>query len=265
MNSRRWVFYVLIMWSGVLTLIYTFFIPETYAPILLKRQSQGQPDEEQNTSEKVAPDTNARAIASRLAQNCTRPFKLLTQEYMVTCLCLLTAVLLGVQYLIFGAFAYAFTTVYGFSQSGIGLSFLGIGVGAIIAALTFPIWNAIRRKQLAANNGQTEPEFRLPPAAFGAPLLPISLFWFGWTCRTSIHWIVPIVGTGFFGLGGLLIFNGVWTFLVESYPTVAASALGANAFSRLVFAGTFPLFGVPSKPSCFTNPLIEHTDGLCSV
>ena len=62
-----------------------------------------------------------------------------------------------------------------------------------------------------------------------------------------MHWIVSIVGSVPYGMGGLLIFSGVWTFLVQSYPTYAASALGANAFTRLVFAGTFPLFGVQSK------------------
>ena len=245
--SRRWVFYVLIIWSGMLTVIYAVFIPETYAPLLLRRQAKEKAAE----SDTDAPSVNNgwRTILTTLKMACSVPFKLLFQEYMVTCLCLLTAVLLGVQYLLFGAFSYAFAKVYDFDQSQIGLSFLGIGIGAIIAGATFPIWNGIRRRQLAANNGEREPEFRLPPAAFGAILLPVSLFWFGWTMRSSIHWIVPIVGSGLFGMGGLLIFNGVWTFLVESYPTYAASALGANAFSRLVFAAAFPLFGVQSQCS----------------
>ena len=236
------------------------FIPETYAPFLLRKQQSKELERGEGfPSEKTAADTSPRTIARTLLQSCTRPFKLLTQEYMVTCLCLLTAVLLGVQYLLFGAFAYAFSTVYNFTQSQIGLSFLGIGIGAIIAGATFSIWISIRRKQMASNEGKSEPEFRLPCVAFGATLLPISLFWFGWACRTDVHWIVPIIGSSLFGMGGLLIFTGVWTFLVESYPTFAASALGANAFSRLVFAGTFPLFGVQSK-SCAKTRGRHRTD-----
>ena len=51
------------------------------------------------------------------------------------------------------------------------------------------------------------PEARLPVAMFGAPFLPISLFWFGWTSTASIHWIVPIIGSGFFSVGTFLLFQ----------------------------------------------------------
>lgn len=45
----------------------------------------------------------------------------------------------------------------------------------------------------------------------------------------------------------LLSFSGVWTFLVDAYPTYAASALAANTCARCVFAAAFPLFGDQSK------------------
>ncbi|KAI0258585.1 hypothetical protein BC834DRAFT_910992 [Gloeopeniophorella convolvens] len=28
--------------------------------------------------------------------------------------------------------------------------------------------------------------------------LPVCLFWFGWTERASVHWIVPLLGSGLF-------------------------------------------------------------------
>lgn len=44
----------------------------------------------------------------------------------------------------------------------------------------------------------------------------------------------------------LLIYSGVFTFLVDAYPLYAASALAANVFARCSFAGTvFPLLFVP--------------------
>lgn len=49
--------------------------------------------------------------------------------------------------------------------------------------------------------GGSEPEYRLPPAILGAPLIVIGLLWFGWTSYASIHWIVPIIGSAFFGCG----------------------------------------------------------------
>lgn len=46
----------------------------------------------------------------------------------------------------------------------------------------------------------------------------------------------------FFGTGLLLVFSGVFTFLVDGYPLYAASALAANSFVRSSFAAGFPLF-----------------------
>tara|TARA_R110002060_G_scaffold30087_6_gene40535 strand:- start:225 stop:395 length:171 start_codon:yes stop_codon:yes gene_type:complete len=43
-----------------------------------------------------------------------------------------------------------------------------------------------------------------------------------------------------------LIFNGIFTFLVDAYRTHAASALAANTFLRCIFAASFPLFGEKS-------------------
>jgi hypothetical protein len=39
-----------------------------------------------------------------------------------------------------------------------------------------------------------------------------------------------------------LTFSGIWTFLVDAYPSYAASALAANSFLRSAFAVGFPLF-----------------------
>ena len=61
---------------------------------------------------------------------------------------------------------------------------------------------------------------------------------------SHVHWVVPIVFSGFFGFGIVTCFSGIFTFQVESYPLYAASALGANSFARSAFAAGFPLFGV---------------------
>ena len=47
----------------------------------------------------------------------------------------------------------------------------------------------------------------------------------------------------------LLVFSGVFTFLVDAYAPAgfAASALAANSFARSSFAAAFPLFGVQSE------------------
>ena len=58
----------------------------------------------------------------------------------------------------------------------------------------------------------------------------------------------------------LLVFSGVFTFLVDAYPLYAASALAANSFARSSFAAAFPLFGNQSK---FKAPSIAPP--LCTL
>ena len=234
----------------MLTVVFVFFNPETYRPVLLRRKAHRLRRETEDQRYRAPIEVMDRSILNTVLVSCTRPFELLVREYMVLCLSLLTAIVLGIMYLFFGAFAYVFEEVYHFELYQIGLSFLGIGVGIVLGAFTDRFWQRLRRQQIEKNGGVSEPEYRLPPAAFGAIFLPVSLFWFGWTARSSIHWIVPLIGSVPFGLGGLLIFLGVWTFFIESYQTYAASALAANVFVRLVFAAAFPLFGIQSKFQC---------------
>jgi hypothetical protein len=63
-------------------------------------------------------------------------------------------------------------------------------------------------KRLASRNqdGEMKPEYRLPPSMLGGICVPISLFWFGWSAEAKLHWIMPIIGTSFLGLGNCLIF-----------------------------------------------------------
>ncbi|KAL8731689.1 MAG: hypothetical protein Q9181_004224 [Wetmoreana brouardii] len=132
-------------------------------------------------------------------------------------------------------------------------------VGLVIAVGSDPLWHRnyvrlVRNRELhGGEQGGAEPEYRLPPAIAGGILVPIGLFWFGWTLFPSVHWIVPVVGSSVFGTGMLLVFSGVFTFLVDAYPLYAASALAANSFARSSFAAAFPLFGVQSKAAAMAE------------
>lgn len=183
----RWTYYITIIWSAVLLLAIIFFAPETRA-------------RERNPPKQV---TNNRYM--KVALSLLRPFQLLLLEPMCFCLALYSAILLGILYLFFGAFHLVFQEVYGMNLWQIGLTFLGIVTGMLIAAASNPIWCIIRERLLnrddEKSSGESEPEYRLPPAILGGVLIPIGLFWFGWTTSSSIHWIVPIIGSAFFGCG----------------------------------------------------------------
>jgi hypothetical protein len=148
-----------------------------------------------------------RSIATTIRLSLLRPFQLLILEPMVLNLCLFTAILLGILYLFFGAFPLVFGNVHGFNLWQVGLSFLGILAGTLVAGAADPIFHGIRARLVASlerrtgMKGCSEPEFRLPPAMCGSFLVTVGLFTFGWTTSADIHWIVPIIGSGIFGAG----------------------------------------------------------------
>lgn len=169
---------------------------------------------------------------------------LLVTEPMVLFLNLWSALILGILYLSFGGIPYIFRTQYGFNLQCTGLAFLGIGGGQLIAAATQPLFNRQYRKTAAASpGGIAPPEARLITGMFGAVLGPLGLLLLGLTCFKSVHWIVPILMSSFFGWGMVYAYTSTFTYLVDAYRPVAASALASNSFTRSTFAAGFPLFG----------------------
>lgn len=185
-----------------------------------------------------------RSISRTIIHSIYRPFLMLALDPMCLNLCLFSALLLGILYLFFGAFNLVFSDLYKFNLYQVGLSFLGLLVGMCFAIASDPLWQRNYLRLVRNNSHKSEPEFRLPPSIGGSALTTIGLFWFAWTINPSIHWIVPIVGSGFFGAGTVLVFSGVFTFLVEAFPMYAASSLAANSFLRSTAAAAFPLFTI---------------------
>ncbi|UKZ50174.1 hypothetical protein TrVGV298_004430 [Trichoderma virens] len=245
----RWTYYVLLIWAGVMWVAIVLLVPETYHPILLRNKARKMRKDTGDDRWLAPSEKTQKTVVQAISTSLQRPFQLLIFEPMCLSLCIFTAILLGILYLFFGAFPLVFATNHGFNLWQIGLTFLGIGVGMILGMLSDPVWFRIRMRLMAKLEQETgvpggsEPEFRLPSAIVGSVLVPIGIFMFGWTTYSSVHWIVPIIGSAIFGLGNLLVFTSVFTFLVDAYPMYAASALAANAFVRCSFAAVFPLFG----------------------
>ncbi|KAJ5150877.1 drug/proton antiporter YHK8 [Penicillium canariense] len=249
-TSWRWTFYVLLIWTGVQLGFIIFFVPETYHPVLLRRKAQRLRRETGDDRWRAPIEKMQRSVAQTVLRSMHRPLVLLTMEPMCLNLCVFSAILLGILYLFFGAFQLVFNEVYGFNQWQRGLCFMGLFVGMVLAIMSDPIWRRnymrLERNFLKATNSTNEfqPEWRLPPAILGGPLVTIGLFIFAWTTYPDVHWIAPVIGSALFGAGTVLVFSGVFTFLVDAYPDFAASALAANSFMRSSFGGIFPLFGI---------------------
>ncbi|KAL4896269.1 major facilitator superfamily domain-containing protein [Aspergillus ambiguus] len=249
-TTWRWTFYVLLIWSGVILVSIVVFVPETYHPVLLRRKAQKLRKETGEERWQAPIEKLDRSVAQTVLRSIYRPVLLLTLEPMCLNLCIFSAILLGILYLFFGAFQLVFQNVYGMDLWQRGLVFIGLSVGMLFAILSDPVWRRIyaklerKHETVSGRMDDPQPEWRLPPAILGGPLVTIGLFIFAWTIYPHVHWIVPIIGSAFFGAGTILVYSGIFTFLVDAYPTYAASALAANSFTRSTFGGVFPLFGI---------------------
>jgi len=152
------------------------------------------------------------------------------------------AVILGILYLTFQAFPFIFGTIHGFNTQSSGMSFLGIGVGMIMAISTQPLWNRFTKQLAEKNNGSLPPEARLVMGEFGGVLIPVGLFCFAFTSFPGVPWIVPILASVPFGAGCYFVFTSTFTYMVTAYRPIAASAMAANSAMRSTFAAVFPLF-----------------------
>jgi len=80
---------------------------------------------------------------------------------------------------------------------------------------------------------------------FGAPAIPISLFWMGWTNDASISYWSGLIASILFGYGILCIFISTYQYIIDSYEMYAASALVSLTLIRYVVAGGMVVVGIP--------------------
>lgn len=59
--------------------------------------------------------------------------------------------------------------------------------------------------QKQTRDKEMKPEYRLPLMVCFKPVMPIGFFWYEWSAHAHVHWIVPIIGTLFIGVGSLFV------------------------------------------------------------
>jgi DHA1 family multidrug resistance protein-like MFS transporter len=147
----------------------------------------------------------------------------------------------GVLFIWFESFPLVFGDIYGFDVRSQGLAYLGILVGLLCTIPMYLLW--IKYGVLPAfAKPNFKAEMMLPPIFVGSVALPVCLFWYGWTARESIPWIVPIIGSSFFTVGVITVFNPVFNYLGVVYQPYSASVFAGNTLFRASFGAAFPLF-----------------------
>lgn len=246
MNSGwRWVEGLLSICAGLAWLLATLLIPETYAPVLLRKRAQALTTLTGHIyRSKIELEKGRIAPATLFKKSLLRPWTLLLREPIVLLSAIYVALVYGTLYMFFAAFPIVFQQTRGWNQGVTGLSFLGVMIGMILGSIATIPANIHYIRIQDKHSGRAPPETRLLQCMPGALAIPLSQFWFAWTNYPSIHWVVPIIGTAPFGFGVILIYLGCMNYLIDSYTLYAASVLAANAVLRSVFGAVFPIVSI---------------------
>ncbi|KAJ5914636.1 hypothetical protein N7504_003519 [Penicillium tannophilum] len=239
----RWVQGFLAVFTGLIWMLGSLIVPETYAPVLLRKRAE-RLSKLTGKVYRSRMDIDRGKVSARDAFGTAlkRPWILLFAEPIVFLLSLYMAIVYGTLYMLFDAFPIVFQEIRGWSEGVGSLPFLSVMIGMMIAVGLNMYDNKRYVRIHKKHNGFAPPEARLPPTMLGGIAIPIGLFWFAWTNYPSIPWIVCVIATAPFGFGMVFVFLGVMNYLIDAYTIYAASVLAANSIIRSCFGAGFPLF-----------------------
>jgi len=244
-TTWRWAFWATCIACAAIQISGLFFLRETYVPELLKRKKLALIKKTGNKDLHTEYDDPDRKFSKVLRTALSRPFVLIATQPIVQALAVYIAYVYGIMYLVLATFPRLFTSPQYYNESiGIsGLNYISLGLGFFLGAqIGARLNDAFYRRLKAKNGGVGRSEFRVPLMFPGSALIPIGLFWYGWTAETHQHWILPNIGACIFAAGNIMVFQCCQTYVVDAYQRFAASAVASTTVLRSLCGFGFPLF-----------------------
>jgi MFS family permease len=260
----RWAIWIQLIFGGFVQILHLVCVPETRTTIMMdkiakKRRKSGQnpnlygPNELEPFGERFS--------AKEILITWIRPFKMFLTEPIVLTLSLLS----GFSDALIFMFIQSFTLVYkqwNFGVLAVGLSFIPIGIGYLIAWISFipAIRRNIKERRSNPDDERAQYESRLWWLLYTAPCLPIGLIGFAWTSLgPPLHWIGSMVFAAIIGIANYSIYMATIDYMICAYGPYSASATGGNGWSRDFLAGVLtipatPFFSSKSKAPCPKKP-----------
>ncbi|KAF1977928.1 MFS general substrate transporter [Bimuria novae-zelandiae CBS 107.79] len=239
---RIMFFICLSFWIVLAAALYV--LGETRHSVLLARKAKASRKATKNQSLDVPDELKQRDPRQLFGTALIRPFRFLAVEAIVQFGAITNAYLYGLSFLFNGAFHIIFGSEgYGYDTIGIGLSFLGIVVGITTGLLTNIYQERYYQRQVALAGGHDVPEARVHLAKSASLILPASLLVFSFTADPSIHPVVPILASSFWGWSFYTLILMTLTYTEDAYKTYSASALAGIGLMRNIAGAGFPLLG----------------------
>ncbi|KAJ7062878.1 MFS general substrate transporter [Mycena amicta] len=242
----RWIIWVNMMFAG-LVLLLCATIPETFAPVILRKRAARLRAESGRDDIVTEQELFKASFSQILTETLVRPFQMIMTEPILLLMSLYIALIYGLLYAFFFSFPVVFGEDYSFSDGLVGLTFCPVLIGLGLALLVTPCLERDYLNRAAAKGGRADPEDRLVGMMLAGPLVPISLFIFGWTSPPYVapggsNWVGPASAGVPFGFGMVIIYFSANAYLIDAFPGYVASALAAKTVIRSGAGAAMPLF-----------------------
>ena len=238
-TTWRWIFYLQVITCGVVQIMVILFFKETRGSVLLSRKAKKlnqyydaledagyfgldvpcSSDPSKTVSMrirwKVKSDEERASLVKSIGISLYRPFYLLFTEPVVFFFSLWISFAWAVLYMTFSAVPLVFETSHNFTLDQSGAVFSAISIAAILSTIVAILVDRWSKKRFPEIN--KTPEGRLYIACVQSALLPIGLFWFGWTSFKSVPWIVPALAIGCATMGIFSVYLAVFNYLADTY------------------------------------------------
>ena len=258
----RWCIWIQLIFGVFVQVLHLVFVPETRTSLLMNRAAIQMRESGKNPNI-YGPD-EMRPFRQRFSKRGIlmtwyRPFEMFLTEPIVLSLSLLS----GFSDALIFMFIQSFGLVYeqwNFSTVALGLSFIPILVGYLLAWLSFipAIRRNIRERHNKPDDERAQYESRLWWLLYTAPCLPIGLIGFAWTSMGHVHWMGTMVFSAIVGIANYAIYMATIDYMVCVYGPYSASATGGNGWSRDFLAGVLTPAAVPFFESMRLIPIPPH-------
>lgn len=206
----RWTIWIQLLFGVFVQILHFLLVPETRTTILLDRVAKRR---RKSGSLNVYGPNELQPFSKRftfkeLMWTWIRPFRMFLTEPIVLTLSLLSGFSDGLIFMQIQSFALVYQQ-WEFSAVQLGLAFIPIGLGYVIAWLSFipAIWRNKKERQEKPGDEHAQYESRLWWLLYTAPCLPIGLIIFAWTSGgPPIHWVGTMVGSAIIGIANYSIY-----------------------------------------------------------
>lgn len=186
----RWLEWIMLIMGGAVLVIVLVFQPETYGPLLLHWKASILRKETGDQRYRAPMEMKEEGLMQRLKMSVYRPFAMFYSELIIILMSLYLTIIYIVLFTFLEGYTYIFGETYGLSEGLTSLCWTGMLVGIILVGCIVPIvynWTAKEYKKQGKMSA-IAPEIRLWYTMLGgAPAVPISLFWMGWTSYVSLR------------------------------------------------------------------------------